>query len=231
MMKYSLFFCFSFLLFACNNSDSSQEIVSQDTSVVITGDSAIVSQTYRGLFLNYRFYSCDNLGETYHVNDNTGGLDSAYAYVTRNYFSSSIVIQVKGKLKRGEKGEFNGELIVDSLISAEGKSYKNTCIPYDFWCMGNEPFWQIQISEKENCIDFYNPMEQQRIHFNYKKSENINNTVRYTSVEGKNTIEIQIKKEQCSDGMSEKKYNYSVKVKLNENNYSGCAVKYGEMPE
>jgi putative lipoprotein len=74
-------------------------------------------------------------------------------------------------------------------------------------------------------------MEQQRIHFNYKKSENINNTVRYTSVEGKNTIEIQIKKEQCSDGMSEKKYNYSVKVKLNENNYSGCAVKYGEMPE
>jgi len=230
-MKYSLFFCFSFLLLACNNSESPENEVVKNNTAIIPDDSSLTTQTLSGLFINYKFYSCDNLGETYSVTDNTGGLDSAYAYVTRNNFSSSIVIKVEGKLKRGEKGEISGQLIVDSIISAEGKNYKNACVPYDFWCMGNEPFWQIQISEKENCIDFYNPMEQQRIHFAYNAPQVKNTITYYTSQVEKDNIEIQIKKEPCSDGMSEKKYNYSVKVKLNENNYSGCAVKYGELPE
>ena len=44
----------------------------------------------------------------------------------------------------------------------------------------------------------------------------------------KNKIIISITKQPCSDGMSEKKYNYKVEVVLNGNKYSGCAIAYGE---
>lgn len=94
--------------------------------------------------------------------------------------------------------------------------------------MGNEPFWQLQISEKENLIDFYDPMEQKTIHFNYAKSQVKNGAVNYFTKNDTNTIEIKIKKEKCSDGMSEKKYNFSVLVKLNKKTYNGCAVAFGE---
>ena len=113
-------------------------------------------------------------------------------------------------------------------MKTEFKNYQNDCISFEYWCIGNEPFWQLQISEKENLIDFYDPMEQKTIHFNYIKSENKNESLNYSVKNESNTIGIKIKKEKCSDGISEKKYNYSVTVILNHKTYKGCAVAFGE---
>ncbi|MGZ4048193.1 MAG: hypothetical protein ACXVNN_02455, partial [Bacteroidia bacterium] len=91
-------------------------------------------------------------------------------------------------------------------------------------CFGTEPFWQIQISEKENLIDFYDPMEQKTTHFIYSKPEIKDGITTYTSSDKKDRISIAIKKEKCN-GAIDPQYDYSVLVTLNDKKYNGCASR------
>ena len=50
-------------------------------------------------------------------------------------------------------------LVIKEVIAVEGKNFRNTCIPYDFWCLGNEPNWSLQISKEENIFELYLPSE------------------------------------------------------------------------
>jgi uncharacterized membrane protein len=73
-------------------------------------------------------------------------------------------------------------------------------------------------------------MKQKTSHFLFQKPEIKDDIINYSSEDKqlKNNITVQIKKEPCSDGMSEKKYNYSAEVNLNGKIYKGCAVIPGE---
>jgi uncharacterized membrane protein len=115
----------------------------------------------------------------------------------------------------------------DSVVATAKELQK---IVYDFKCKGNEPFWQVEINAEKNSIDFINPMEQKTTHFNYSEPT-INNKIivfNATTADSKNKISITIINESCTDGMSEKKYNYKAAVVLNDKKYNGCAMKEGE---
>ena len=155
MNKLSLFSLFPLLFFVYScNSPSPQTVQEKekiDTAATIETDTTLITGKFKGLLqTNFSLTSCDYIGEKYTINDKTGQLDSVFAVIDRNRGIYPPVIEVYGQLHRIKGIDYDGELTVDSILSAEGKNYNNSCIPYDFWCMGNEPFWQLQISEKEN---------------------------------------------------------------------------------
>lgn len=217
-----------------NNTGTNPDTSSNKT------DSLAETEEYEGLYfpskpgssamLNVCFGKNHNL--SYPVEDETNSLDSLYRKSLPNaYPYQTIYVKVKAELIAGGSQAAPYTLRINAVLKAEFKNYQNDCIPYEYWCMGNEPFWQIQISEKENLIDFYEPMEQKTIHFEYVKSQLKNEGIYYSTKNETNSIEIKIKKEKCSDGMTEKKYNYSAVVLLNDKNYSGCAIAQGETIE
>lgn len=231
-----LFFIISFLLFSCHRQENTSKIIPPTTT--IKKDTIHEVEEFEGLYfpskpgssglLKVCFTESHSL--SYPVVDETNSLDTLYKKTLPNaYPFQTIYIKAKGELIASGSQADPYTLQIKSVLKTEFKNYQNDCIPYEYWCMGNEPFWQLQISEKENLIDFYDPMEQKTVHFNYSKSQIKNGNVIYSAKNGIDTIEIKIKKEKCSDGMSEKKYNNSVTVQLNNKIYKGCAVAFGEV--
>ncbi len=228
--KYLFYLIF---LFSCGNpSNIDKKIIINDSLKSTKLSQVVITGKFTGLMSgNLNLTSCDYLGENYMVYDHTGGLDSVFAFVERKRWKFPFVIQVLGQLSKKDNSSIEGRLDVDSIIFTEEKNYKNTCIPYDFWCIGNEPFWQVQISAQENLIDFYDPMAQKYYVFNYMVSKVENSIAIYQSQNKSDKIKITINKGKCTDGMSDRSYNYSVIVNLNDKEYKGCAIKFGEIIE
>lgn len=110
----------------------------------------------------------------------------------------------------------------------EKKNFRNTCVPYDFWALGNEPNWSLQISEKENLIEFNLPSDKKVYYFFYEEPREENGIIFYTSHNEiqRYAIDVSVKKEKCSDTMSEKVYDYSVEVEISGGKkYKGCGIK------
>lgn len=236
MKKYLfLSFSISFLFFACQQQKNSSDNSSQIDTIKKASEQKI--EEFEGLFFPATQNSSamlkvcfgDNHTLSYPIEDETNSLDTLYTKTLPNaYPYQTIYVKVKGELVSSGSQADPYTLHVNSVLKTEFKNYMNDCIPYEYWCMGNEPFWQVQISEIENLIDFYDPMEQKTIHFDYVKSENKNGLAIYAAKNESSSIELKIKNEKCSDGMSEKKYNYSVTVKVDNKTFSGCAVAFGK---
>jgi len=226
----------SILFFSCNQQKNSSNTIIQ--TITIKRDSLPKIEEFEGLYFPSKQGSSGmikvcfgkNHSLSYPVVDETNSLDTLYKKILPNaYPSQTIYIKIKGELIASSSQNAPYTLQIKSVLKTEMKNYQNNCIPYEYWCKGNEPFWQVQISEKENLIDFYDPMEQKTVHFDFTKSQIKNGSINYSAKNNSNTIEIKIKKEKCSDGMSEKKYNFSVSVQLNDKTYKGCAVAFGEV--
>jgi uncharacterized membrane protein len=232
-MKIIYFFLICLMMFSCNiKQDTSSKAGS--TNILGQNDTLHIIKEFSGLLINHspekQFISCDNI-EMIHLLEKNDQTDTILKSILPNALDGeSIFLQMQAEIKPSSDKKYADILSIKKFIKAAQKSYLNTCIPYDFWCKGNEPFWQLQISEKENLIDFYDPMQQKTTHFPYSKQEIKDGILQYNSKDEKlkNNILIKIKKERCSDGMSEKQYDYSVEVVLNGSNYKGCALKYGE---
>ena len=201
----------------------------------VINDTITIEREYEGLyslpssgsFGTFNLCQTKNQPESYRLEDETKSLDTLYRRIISNpYPNQTIYIKVIGKIKSNEFPTAPLVLVVKKVLKVEQKNYLYNCIPYDFWCVGTEPFWQIQISEKENLIDFYDPMIPKFYHFNYSKAIVRENKIIYTSInkEKNSTIKIIITKEQCSDGMSERKFAYSTEVILNDKTLKGCAI-------
>jgi uncharacterized membrane protein len=228
-MNKLLIFTLLIFTYSCSSPSSQNNNKQTDTVTLEKIDSVIITGQFKGLLqTNFTLVSCDNLGEKYLINDKTGQLDSVFAVIDRKFGIYPPVIEVRGQLQRINETDYDGELTIDSILSAEGKNYKNTCIPYDFWCIGTEPFWNTQISKNENLINFYNPMEQKSYHFEYSDPKNDKNGIVYSAKTKTDKIQIIIKTEVCSDGMSERNYKHSAEINLNGNAFNGCAIKFGE---
>ena len=221
-------FISALLLLGCSQNHSTK--VNSDNasdSIISTGNGVSETVELSGLYANHHFTTCDD-SRSIVVNGDVKKLDSIYSILLPDAYSGqSIFVKIKGSVSTTEG---NQSLSVSEILSAEQKNAFNTCISYDYWCMGNEPFWQIQISEKENLIDFYDPMLPKFYHFNFSKAE-INGSKTIYTVEDKgsnNKLKITITKEKCSDGMSERNYNFKSEAVLNGTTYNGCAVVFGE---
>lgn len=219
----NLLFISIILLSACSTSENEDKSESRKESTAIQEQTTPKNETIKisGIYREHDFYTCNEPHSKYVFLDKTKNFDSVYTafFPFTNEMGANATIEALIN---------NDTLTALKLIQLEPKNLNNCCIPYDFWCKGNEPFWQIQISEKENLIDFYDPMNQHYFSFAYSKPEYKDGTIQYKATKNKNSLVVSLKKENCSDGMSEKKYTHSVKVKLNNNEYSGCGIKYGE---
>lgn len=113
---------------------------------------------------------------------------------------------------------------LDSLKIQRDTTIVNTdSISYEFLCKGNEPFWQIEISKTKKLIDLYEPLERKTTRFPYSDPVINGDLFIFNSNNEKDKLSITLKKETCSDGMSEIQYNYSVVATLGERTLTGCA--------
>ena len=93
----------------------------------------------------------------------------------------------------------------------------------DWKVLGTEPFWNInvyndtfQFSILNNNID--------TVYFELKKYAKTGSVIEYLLTdEEDNTSALSLKEEQCSDGMSDKKYQYSATFKYKKLDLKGCA--------
>lgn len=231
-MKKIIFpFCFIFLLFSCTSSPTYNVPVADQDTLSNAMHLVRKMKEYKGVYHPGQFKNAEN-SELYTFSDSIQKkLDSLYNKILPSpYPNQTVFMNFKGIVDSFPTNT-GFPASITKLISMEFKNAFNSGIPYDYWCMGNEPFWQIQISEKENLIDFYDPMIPKFYHFIFSKAE-INGVATIYNAEDKannNKIKITITKENCSDGMSERRYNYSSEVVLNGKTYKGCAIAYGDI--
>lgn len=181
------------------------------------------------------FRDCDNPKATYWIEDESNKLASSYQK-TEGFLSypyESMYVELKGYLKgkstMGYASEYENVLVVTDVISAKQKSFSTECFAYEFIALGNEPFWSVEIIPSEKIIALKDVAAEKAYVFPYKVSKKSGNTISYESSNDKNqTIEVLIIKNPCSDGMSDRKYNYSALVQINGKALKGCAIKKGD---
>jgi uncharacterized membrane protein len=215
---YILFPLAAILFNSCSSADNAESTASET-------DTAAVTQ-FRGLYSTGKFISCDNPRIVYTVNDQTHLLDSVYKRtLPQAYPKQTMYIEFRGSIPENSNKDI---IVVDDVTRSEAKSIENDCLPFDYWCKGNEPFWQAHISETENLIDVFLPLLQESHHFEFVAPAEESGKTVYTAINEKDNVRITITSEFCNDGMSERRYNFKAVVELNGVTYQGCAVTFNE---
>ncbi|MDQ3022375.1 MAG: hypothetical protein M3R36_17680 [Bacteroidota bacterium] len=241
MSKFFKYILLILLVCSCNKQDKIQnKVESADTSNVLLKDSVIpdtVSKIYEGLYTynlsTNSFMDCNNPDSLYFVLDVTKKLAEMYKKTLTNpNVYGSVVAKLKGDVSQSsdeiKKEKYPKTFRVTEIISMEKKNFRNTCVSYDFWGLGNEPGWSLQISEKENLIEFYLPSEQKTYYFFYSEPKEDSGRIIYSSHNQiqRYIIDVILKKEKCSDTMSDNIYDYSVEVHLSGGKkFRGCGIK------
>ena len=171
-------------------------------------------------------------GKIYWLTDSSKKMSKLYLAVHRSpaYPYESVYAEIKGYLKGksslGYASEYENELVAKSVIKVEGKNYKTACYPYEFIALGNEPFWSVDIIPVEERIILKDAGEEKVYQFPYKKAVVTGDVFRYSVTNSKNDkLILTIRKSNCSDGMSDRKYLYSAEVTINDKLLKGCAIR------
>jgi uncharacterized membrane protein len=89
-----------------------------------------------------------------------------------------------------------------------------------FTALGTEPFWALYIINNNKIL--FHPMNGPDVEVPYVAAKSGPASVQYSSSGNGNNIEVTISKENCSDGMSEENYAYSVLLFVNKERFAGC---------
>ena len=89
----------------------------------------------------------------------------------------------------------------------------------DFMVIGNEPFWNLEIRNKKS-LRFHLAEWEQPVDIAFKESVEKTKFNELTAQD----IEVRIVPEECSDGMSDYWYDYSVTVIYKGKTYKGCGI-------
>lgn len=227
MRKKMMLLAFPALLFAaCNvKTNPGAEKSIQLDSIKVGRAHLTEPKHYEGLFRMHQsnFLDCGS-GKLFVLSDLPAEADTMYSNILPDAYSDqSVYMEMEAAADLNDANLLH----YSSGIKMERKNYKNVCTEFDYWCMGTEPFWQVEISKTESLIDFHDPMAQKTTHLMYAEPEIKNGTTTYSSTDGESTIKIVIKKEKCN-GAIDKPYDYSVQVELNGKKYNGCAIKSPE---
>jgi uncharacterized membrane protein len=189
---------------------------------------------------NSSFRDCAKLAARYLVVDETAGqMEQHYRRLLKfPYPNQPIVVRLKGfvapyygslELPDGKEGF----LVVSEVLEAEVKNFRNTCIPYDFWALGTEPFWGAQVSEAEGVIEYRGMDDEGTKFFAYLPPVAEKKTLIYTGInqESGDNIRIAVDSLPCGDGMSERTYKLSVKLTINGKEVNGCGIPYSVAKE
>jgi uncharacterized membrane protein len=230
-MRKLLLLPFSLFILSCNQTKDPAQ--TKEPLPLTTTDTIRIIKDFKGVYKNNgtpTFIDCEHPEMIYRIKDGSGLDDSVKKLLPNAYAREAIYAEINAEVSSIDSKVFAEQLEIKKILKTEQKNFMNTCVPYDFWCKGNEPFWQLQISKTEKLIDFYDPMTQKTTHFLYAEPHDKDGATVYSSAEEnnpKNKIQIYLYKEKCSDGMSDKQYNYRTEV-IMDKRYKGCAVKFGE---
>ena len=242
MHKIFLFFCLALLVNACNDQDDTQKKTALRDSIMAANkkdtmirDSTV--KTYEGVYifnLNVNsFRDCSHPDSVYWVIDETEKLADMYKNTIPviNVYGS-VYARVRGELTLTEETKlmdtYPKTLHVKEVISVEKKTPANSCMPNDLWASGNKPGWSLQISPKENLIELYFPVENEAYYSFYSEPQVSEDTAVYTSFNQvqRYVIEVKVWKENCSDAVSGKTYEYTVEaIVRGRKQYTGCLIK------
>ena len=199
-----------------------------------------VIRTFEGIYvLNLTeniFTDCRNPDSTYWVTDDTKNLKPLYEkiYSMRNIYGAVYaklkgeIVETKDKIGKNISEKYPKTLVVKEVLDIDKKNFRNTCLKYDFWALGNEPNWSLQISKSENLIEFIDYSQDQSYYFFYEEPRIEPGKIIYITHNNiqQYIIDIIIKEEKCSDTMSDIVYDYSVEVVLSGGkSYKGCGIK------
>ena len=182
------------------------------------------------------FRECENNSTVYWVNDSLSSLYKNYQKTTEflSYPYESVYVEVEGylagKSNLGYASEYENVLVVTNIKKIEPKNYKTLCYNYEFIAVGNEPFWSVDIIPAERRIILKHVGLEKVFEFPYVTAKVNGGTYSYETKNQKgDKLSVVIKKEKCSDGMSDRVYSYSSNITINNEVLKGCAIKKGEI--
>ena len=233
-------FITALLLQACTSSE--KKVPSSDTGSANLSTDTQISKTpitFKGLYTFGNevntFQECASQ-KVYWVNDSLVNMRKPYEESVKflSYPYESVYAEVKGylsgKSSEGYASEYENVLVITEIIKIEQKNFRTECYNYEFIAMGNEPFWSLDIIPSEKRIVLKDVAEEKVLEFFYSPANVSGDTYQYTAMNPKNEkLEVLIRKEKCSDGMSDRQYNYSAEIRLNGKILKGCAIKKGEI--
>lgn len=233
-------FMTALILQACTSSE--KNVPAADTVSGKTSADTLISKTpitFKGLYTFGNevntFQECD-LQKVYWVNDSLVDMRKPYEESVKflSYPYESVYAEVKGylsgKSSEGYASEYENVLVITEIIKIEQKNFRTDCYNYEFIAMGNEPFWSLDIIPAEKRIVLKDFAEEMVMEFFYSPANFRGDTYQYSTTNPKNEkLEVLIRKEKCSDGMSDRQYNYSAEIRVNGKILKGCAIKKGEI--
>lgn len=196
-------------------------------------------QVYVGLYRQkgpkLEFIPCDAPQKKYWVLGETDKLTDLYeSAIRQGYEGQNVVASVRGVLKKPKPSKgaamaspYDAQLFVNEVVKVRPKNFRNTCVPFNFWGLGNEPFWSLQISEAEGVVEFSKLGAPTEVAPYVKPSiENEGLTSRYfVTFPNGQRMKITVTKEDCKDSMAGNPYAYSIEVSYNGEVLRGCATK------
>jgi len=220
-MKKTLFLLLSGLFFQrCSNSDQALQ-----TPTPIDKNAP---QILRGSFetgLNGQSIHDCNTGKSYTVTPHPI-LDSLYRQTTAsvNYSGKSVYAVLRGRMA-------GDTLTITDVDALEAKTPWNTCIPFEFWCSGTEPFWDLEISQAEAGLFYQDVGQQNGTKYAWATPKIEGDTWTYeapATADDQPAIRVVIKKEKANNGMSDVTYNYSSELTIGNEKRKGVAIRWGE---
>ncbi|UKJ07042.1 COG3650 family protein [Solitalea lacus] len=214
-------------ILSCKGGKNNQNTMGADTVLV------------KGLYIHSdkidSLRDCADTTVVYFVKDQTGKLGTRYDSLPGiQHTNEAVLVELKGVVVKTTNDStaktLPRTLNVYSINRIERKNFQNVCIQYDFWALGSEPNWNLQISQSENLISFEDFNTQKGYRFNYKTPRINSDTTSWTyesrNREERSNIRVIIRKQDCNDTMSDHVYKYSAEVSINGRNYKGCAVAW-----
>ena len=215
------------LLTACKNDPKP----TQQTAAVDTKSEAdptikryigLLSHGSKGTF----FRPCGRDSTRWSVIDSSGEAVKLYKTVYQyGYDNQSVMAFVEASVLGKTADNTDNTLTIKRIQKLEQKDWDGYCMGFEFVIFGSKPFWAVEISPKEQYIDFNDEANLKYHHFKYVKPVIVGDTRTYETVsfDGKETLKIVISKGNCKDDSNPKPYPFSGQVTLNDKIYNGCA--------
>ena len=167
------------------------------------------------------------------IGDNTKTLEETFNKTVApcHYPSEAVFAVLSGKASVAASANSIRTFTVYKIDTMQAKSPENLTslgIPFEFWCHGTEPFWDIQICNIEGGIFYQNNSDGSAWFCPWVPPVIKDNTFIYTIPEQPGVtgaITLKIKKEKASDGMSDKSYDYSAEITVKGSTFHGVAIK------
>ena len=122
------------------------------------------------------------------------------------------------------RAENNGTTDTDTTASGDSISAPPpaaTAPDTVFTAFGNEPFWALYVIRDSKLL--FHPADGPDVEVPYVAPTEVDElTQRYSSSGDSATIELNIVRRDCSDGMSDMVHRYETRIKVNAATYNGC---------